>query len=74
LYKDRYYQLDEFSNILQGLILVEAYLDYDISSLLPPWLNLVDVTQDKRYSMFELASIEKMEQNEEMIKKLLFHP
>jgi CYTH domain-containing protein len=71
--------MDIFSNLLQGLILVEAYLDYDtqndtdISSLLPPWLNLIDVTQDKRYSMFELASRAKLQDNEKMIQ-LLFHP
>jgi hypothetical protein len=53
---------------LEGLVLLEAYLDYEnggspttgesqstFQDLLPSWLKLTEVTNDKAYSMFTLA-------------------
>jgi CYTH domain-containing protein len=69
LYKDRYYQMDVYQEPFKELILLEGYLDYDnhsqshsqtnteiINGLLPEWLNLTEVTKDKNYSMFSIAS------------------
>ena len=67
LYNDRYFQIDVYQTPLEGLVLLEAYLDYENSGsptgesqstfqdLLPSWLKLTEVTNDKAYSMFTLA-------------------
>ena len=64
LWKDRYYQIDSFQHPHIGLVLLETYLDYDgtngsgfedLSDLLPEWLDLEEVTDDKSYSMHNLA-------------------
>ena len=66
LYKDRYYQIDVYQEPHSGLVLLEAYLDYDDQDddtsaqkndhdLLPDWLDLIDVTNDKQYSMYTIA-------------------
>ena len=74
LYKDRYYQIDVYRQPLDGLVLLEAYLDYDtrpespvkgaansptqarMRDLVPDWLELAEVTNDKNYSMFTIAA------------------
>ncbi|KAJ3090775.1 hypothetical protein HK102_002734 [Quaeritorhiza haematococci] len=70
LYKDRYFQIDVFESARPGLVLLEAYLDYETSNnsqngegaagleFLPDWLDLTEVTDDKAYSMFNLAKKE----------------
>ena len=54
LYKDRYFQIDVFKSASPGLVLLEGYLDPN-HCVLPDWLELEDVTDDKSYSMFNLA-------------------
>jgi CYTH domain-containing protein len=64
LYQDRYFQIDVFQSPHPGLVILETYLDYDqhtvdgsaVPSLLPDWLDLQEITDDKSFSMFELAS------------------
>lgn len=62
--------MDVYQEPFKELILLEGYLDYDhhsqsksenmtdpaIKSLLPEWLNLREVTNDKNYSMFSIAN------------------
>ncbi|KAI8912746.1 AAA domain-containing protein [Gorgonomyces haynaldii] len=59
LFNDRYFQLDLFTSPHKGLVLLEAYLgeDYDhmAHGAIPEWLDVVDVTDDKAYSMFNLS-------------------
>ncbi|KAJ3179025.1 hypothetical protein HDU85_004980 [Gaertneriomyces sp. JEL0708] len=69
LYKDRYFQLDTFLAPSAGLTLLEAYLDFEtpgipsagVDSLLPDFLDLKEVTDDKSYSMFTLAAQEQLD-------------
>lgn len=61
LFKDRYFQMDSFESPQGGLILLEGYI-YDDSmgnkESIPVWLgDVVDVTDDKNYSMFRLSQI-----------------
>ncbi|KAJ3202473.1 hypothetical protein HK099_001836 [Clydaea vesicula] len=55
LYNEKYYQLDYFMRPKDGLVLLEAYLDFQGMKGLPDWLELTEVTDDKSYSMFELS-------------------
>ena len=66
LFQDRYFQIDVYQYPCEGLVLLEAYLDYetpgtpvvtDGRASLPDWLELEEVTADKRYSMFTLAKV-----------------
>ncbi|KAJ3051343.1 hypothetical protein HK097_007674 [Rhizophlyctis rosea] len=66
LFQDRYFQIDVYRNPHEGLVLLEAYLDYetpgtpvvtDARASLPDWLELEEVTDDKSYSMFTLAKV-----------------
>jgi CYTH domain-containing protein len=64
LYNDRYFQIDVYQQPMNGLVLLEGYLDYDQSAdaekssthLLPPWLQLKEVTDDKNWSMYTIAA------------------
>ena len=70
LYKDRYFQIDVYKQPCEGLVMLEAYLDYEsnssdsskrsstpdrINSMLPEWFEVSEVTNEKEYSMFALA-------------------
>ncbi|KAJ3220436.1 hypothetical protein HK099_004359 [Clydaea vesicula] len=55
LFNENYYQLDYFIKPKDGLVLLEAYLDFKDKVGLPDWLELTEVTDDKNYSMYELA-------------------
>ncbi|KAJ3129652.1 hypothetical protein HK098_000803 [Nowakowskiella sp. JEL0407] len=64
LWKDRSFQLDTFLKPHPGLVLLETYLESDTlstingngeESMIPPWLDVVEVTNDKKYSMYELS-------------------
>ncbi|KAJ3312486.1 hypothetical protein HDV04_003086 [Boothiomyces sp. JEL0838] len=65
LFNDRYYQLDIYKSPSQGLVLLEAYLDYDETGkvMVPEWLDCEDVTDKPGYSMYDLA----LKENDEMI-------
>ncbi|KAJ2991243.1 hypothetical protein HDV02_003903, partial [Globomyces sp. JEL0801] len=59
LYNDRYFQLDLFQAPQEGLVMLEAYLDYEGNSnrlLVPDWLDCTEITDQNQYSMFSLAS------------------
>ncbi|KAJ3300094.1 hypothetical protein HK104_004563 [Borealophlyctis nickersoniae] len=69
LYSDRYFQIDVYRSPRPDLVLLEGYLDYESpngpdsshrianTELLPDWLDLEEVTTDKKYSMFALAAM-----------------
>ncbi|KAJ3038347.1 hypothetical protein HDV00_000768 [Rhizophlyctis rosea] len=73
LFHDRYFQIDVYRSPREGLVLLEAYLDYEVGgssssvgspglgspkeSLLPDWLEMEEVTDDKGFSMYRLAEV-----------------
>ena len=59
-WQNRYFQLDVFESPRKGLVLLEAYLESKQfqNQLLPPWWKLTEVTDDKSYSMYEMAFID----------------
>lgn len=57
LYADRYFQLDVFESPREGLVLLEGYLDVS-ESLIPDFLECIDVTDDPNYSMFNICKAE----------------
>jgi CYTH domain-containing protein len=60
LYKDNYFQLDVFQSACRGLVLLEAYVnEMDNRVALPDWLDLVEVTDQSEYSMFNLSVAKK---------------
>lgn len=61
IYKDRYFQLDYYKSPNKGLVMLEGYLDAesDFHSFIPTFLDVVDVTNDKKYSMYNLSLISK---------------
>ncbi|CAB4196854.1 CYTH domain containing protein [uncultured Caudovirales phage] len=60
-YNDQVFELDVFKGPLKGLAVLEIELeDKDVPVELPPYLKIIkEVTKDKRYSNYELASTHK---------------
>ncbi len=60
LWKNQYYELDQFLNPHPGLILLEAELEDEESVSLPEFLEIEkEVTDDLEYSNFKLAKIKE---------------
>lgn len=59
IWKNKYYELDQFINPCSGLCVLEAELESDEETLdLPPFLNIEkEVTDDPRYSNYNIAAI-----------------
>lgn len=59
IWKNKYYELDQFINPFPGLHVLEAELESDDETLdLPPFLNIEkEVTDDLNYSNYNLAKI-----------------
>ena len=55
LFKDVYYQLDEYKIPHKGLTLLEVYGQEDDDLQLPDWVQATEVTHDPEYSMFNLS-------------------
>ena len=55
LYKDVYYQLDEYRKPHRGLTLLEVYGNEEDNLKLPDWIEATEVTHDPEYSMFNLS-------------------
>ncbi|KNC99130.1 uncharacterized protein SPPG_05389 [Spizellomyces punctatus DAOM BR117] len=80
LHNDRYFQLDVYLHPGSGITLLETYLDFDfhgpsastssdaIKDRLPDWLDMEEVTDDKKYSMFTIA--ESVPLDAKLAKKL----
>lgn len=55
LYKDVYYQLDEYMKPHKGMSLLEVYGHEDDNLVLPDWIDALEVTHDPSYSMYNLS-------------------
>lgn len=60
LWRNFYFQLDEYEQPCKGLLLLETYTTLDSSEVkLPPFLEVIkDVTNDFAYSMYNLSRIQ----------------
>jgi CYTH domain-containing protein len=63
LYNDCYFQIDVFQSPSPGLVLLEAYLEkhntedpHVMQQCLPPWLDLIRVTDQPDFSMYSMAA------------------